>query len=648
MKKVSLLYAVSSMFLIACGDSSGDSKSAAPEVVDPAAETYATEDDLLGCIEKFEGNVALVDADSVAFKCEDGRWVNKGKYIATEENIKNCTSKREGEIAYIVDEDKSLVCQDGKWVKASAKVPEPAEGSSSSNASSSSWNHEMVTGSSSSSEEIASNSSSSRNGKQGDSSSESNGSEPVEGSSASSVSSSSRNEVSGSSSSNGVIALNSSSSHKDDKGESSSSVALSSSANSSSSSVVSSSSIVSSSSTESSSSSLPSNYNVITDSRDGRTYKTVKIGTQEWMAENLNFDMSGSECYDASASNCARYGRLYTQEAAYNACPNGWHLPNTTEWKTLISNVNPASDLLQTNNSSGFAALLAGSSRNPPGAYAIFWTSDANKSANIGTTYYNGVYGSVSGERIYVRCLKGEKSVVSSSSVKSSSSAKSSSSVESSSSAISSSSSVVSSSSVSSSSVKYGTLIDTRDGKSYKTIEIGEQTWMAQNLNYLVYGSHCYNDSVKYCTAYGRLYSWALAVGKTEEECGDGHVCNLIGVVQGVCPEGWHLPDTTEWNKLFEEVGGKSTAGTVLKSKSGWMTKNENGTDDFAFTALPVGRWYSYGKKFQDMSREAYFWSSTENRHNNASYVNFSGLDHRALLASNVKSLLHSVRCIKD
>lgn len=52
MKKVSLLYAVSSLFLIACGDSSGDSKSAAPEVVDPAAETYATEDDLPGCIEK--------------------------------------------------------------------------------------------------------------------------------------------------------------------------------------------------------------------------------------------------------------------------------------------------------------------------------------------------------------------------------------------------------------------------------------------------------------------------------------------------------------------------------------------------------------------------------------------------------------------
>ena len=91
----------------------------------------------------------MVEKDSVAFKCEDGRWINKGKYIATEENIKNCTEKREGEVAYIVDEDKSLVCQDGKWVNSSnvssssswseaigscySKVPEPAEGTSSSN-----------------------------------------------------------------------------------------------------------------------------------------------------------------------------------------------------------------------------------------------------------------------------------------------------------------------------------------------------------------------------------------------------------------------------------------------------------------------------------------------------------------------------------
>ena len=115
---------VFSLFLAACGDSDGGTNGEADSgsqdggnisVVDQ--DTYASEDDLPGCIEKFEGKVAFVEDGSLAFKCEDGRWENKGTFYATNDDIKNCTSKREGETAYIVDEDKSLVCQDGKWVK---------------------------------------------------------------------------------------------------------------------------------------------------------------------------------------------------------------------------------------------------------------------------------------------------------------------------------------------------------------------------------------------------------------------------------------------------------------------------------------------------------------------------------------------------
>ena len=144
---------------------------------------------------------------------------------------------------------------------------------------------------------------------------------------------------------------------------------------------------------------------ILTDPRDGQTYKTVKIGSQTWMAKNLNYNASGSTCYNSLPSNCETYGRLYSQKIAKASCPSGWHLPSSTEWKTLLNNVSPSSSLLAKNNSSGFAALLAGSSKNAPGTYAIFWTSDTDKSANIGTTY-NGVYSIISGELIYVRCLQ--------------------------------------------------------------------------------------------------------------------------------------------------------------------------------------------------------------------------------------------------
>lgn len=132
-------------------------------------------------------------------------------------------------------------------------------------------------------------------------------------------------------------------------------------------------------------------------------------------------------------------------------------------------------------------------------------------------------------------------------------------------------------------------MTDSRDGRTYKIVKIGSQTWMAENLNFKTDSSFCYNNEETNFTKYGRLYTWAVAVGKSENECGYGKTCSLpSGNIQGVCPSGWHLSSRAEWETLFNAVGGQSTAGNVFKSTSGWYDSG-NGSDAFGFSALPAG-----------------------------------------------------------
>jgi uncharacterized protein (TIGR02145 family) len=148
-----------------------------------------------------------------------------------------------------------------------------------------------------------------------------------------------------------------------------------------------------------------------------------------------------------------------------------------------------------------------------------------------------------------------------------------------------------------------GTFTDTRDGQTYKTVTIGTQTWMAENMNYKTdrywsYGdatdfniSWCYNNDTSYCDKYGRLYDWETALT--------------------VCPAGWKLPDTADWRTLITTVGGKEIAGKLLKSKSGW-NENSNGTDNYGFSALPSGYRAYIDDNFNDVGKVGCWWTATE------------------------------------
>ncbi len=188
---------------------------------------------------------------------------------------------------------------------------------------------------------------------------------------------------------------------------------------------------------------------------------------------------------------------------------------------------------------------------------------------------------------------------------------------------------------------EYGTLTDERDGQTYKTVKIGEQVWMAENLNYaytgvpFVYGgvttdsitwclgddesscksrsdstrwwcfhddefclftsdssSWCYNDDPANCAKYGRLYTWAAAIdsvklvndAKDPQDCGDGKICTLPAKVRGICPTGWHLPNETEWKTLFTAVGSivaGSYSDAHYHSAAGKMLKSTSGWKDY-------------------------------------------------------------------
>ena len=597
---------VAVLFFTACGDS-GSSASGFESDFSCTEETL---DDLPNCTAEREQDTAFVRDGNEIYVCEDSRWKFVRAVIdsvKTVDDLSACTNSREGDSVLVTSLNAVYVCGDGKWYK--VDVEDLLESSSSVSPGSSSDGWEKLPSSSSSSLLVVSSSSEA-------------------------VSSSSPQVKPNWAYLNPAVS-----------------------------------------------------YGELTDARDGQVYKTVQIGEQVWMAENLNYayneGTAQSYCYNNSADSCAKYGRLYLWSAAMDSaavfgdvgkgcgygstceagsattevrgvCPEGWHLPSKAEFETLFAAVggwDVAGKALKSTSgwtddgngtdSYGFSALPAGIRDTSgdfysAGYYAGFWSATEDNSDiayYMGLFYYSddaylNSYYKYSG--FSVRCLRNSFS----------------SAVSSSSAATSSSSSVA---------VSYGELTDARDGQVYKTVQIGGQVWMAENLNYAynegTAKSYCYENSADSCAKYGRLYLWSAAMDSAAVfgdggGCGYGSTCEAgsATVVRGVCPAGWHLPSRAEFETLFAAVGGKKVAGTVLKSTSGWM-EDGNGTDVYGFSALPAGRYY-YGGIFNDVGSYAGFWSATEDGSDLASrwYLNAGGAGLNGLS----KEYGFAVRCLRN
>jgi uncharacterized protein (TIGR02145 family) len=214
--------------------------------------------------------------------------------------------------------------------------------------------------------------------------------------------------------------------------------------------------------------------------------------------------------------------------------------------------------------------------------------------------------------------------------------------------------------------IAYDSITDPRDGQIYKTVKIGNQVWMAENLNYadstktpsLMGKSCCYGNKAENCAVAGRLYTWAAAIDSVKLikdkhiKCGDGRTCSLPDTVYGICPPGWHLPTNKEWKTLFSEVGGSSTAGMVLKSRTGWYGSG-GGTDAYGFSALPAGSRLAYGHIYYDPyfsggGNDAGFWSVTEYSYSYAYhlYLDYEYEETHLIYLNKLNAI--SVRCLKN
>jgi len=190
-------------------------------------------------------------------------------------------------------------------------------------------------------------------------------------------------------------------------------------------------------------------------------------------------------------------------------------------------------------------------------------------------------------------------------------------------------------------------ILKDKDGNVYKTVQIGSQVWMAENLNVKTKdGSWCYNNDSTNCEKYGRLYDW-LTLMRLPEECDSLCFSKVTKKHRGICPKGWHIPTKDEYKILFSQIGGENIAAKKLKSKETW-NKNGHGTDEFNFSILASG-YRPGGKHFYSMGDIGTFWTASQSSsfyYVSSVYVN--RLLDQIFLFERSRIQGHSVRCLMD
>jgi len=176
-----------------------------------------------------------------------------------------------------------------------------------------------------------------------------------------------------------------------------------------------------------------------------------------------------------------------------------------------------------------------------------------------------------------------------------------------------------------------GVFTDLRDNKVYKTVKIGNQTWMAENLAYeAIRGCWAYDNNSSNVSKYGYLYNWETA--------------------KNVCPSGWHLPSDTEWTTLTNNLGGEEVAGKKLKSATGWeLYEGKNyGNNESGFKALPGGYRDYLDGTFGLAGTDGYWWGGAPNGSEHAWIRGLYYSNGRVYRDADRRASGYSVRCLKD
>ena len=490
---------------------------------------------------------------------------------------------------------------------------------------------------------------------------------------------------------------------------------------------------------------------LLVDYRDGKTYQTVQIGAQCWMAENLNVgmmiegDAAQTEnetiekyCYNNDESNCNEYGGLYqwdevmaysTEPGTQGVCPEGWYLPTDEEWSAMTDSLggsNVAGGKLKetgflhwsppntgATNSSGFTAF-GGGSRSIDGSFGNqqffgnFWTSTGAGAAEAYRRYLSFIQAGITRDffdnenGFSVRCRKAEIIDLS---------------VNPESQIVGFDSGFVALNVFSNTSwtVEENTgwftvsplsgegnqtlivtydfneleeprtgeititaaggvpvitatitqegyvwscgypIEDERDGKEYNTVLIGDQCWLAESLNIGevidedenqanngMIEKYCFENNNANCEIYGGLYQWDEMM----------QYVNGVGL-QGICPEGWHLPSSAEWNLLIGDLDGQNIAGGKMKTtgtiedETGlWYAPNTGATNSSGFSGIPAG-YRSLAGNIDNRGYYNSYWSSDLSMDQAESF----NLVNTTATIQNFDSDIpfgYSIRCIQD